>query len=215
MKLPSKLYAITDRDLSNYSHEEIVERLLAAGVRLMQLRDKEATPREILDAARRCLKLTRPAGAMLIINDRPDIALAAEADGVHLGQDDLRIGEARELLGRESIIGLSTHSLEQFHQALKTSANYIALGPIYSTQTKPDADPVVGLDLLREARLLTTRPIVAIGGITLERAPEVIAAGADAVAVISALYPTEGLTDISDRPDVTGRARAFLHCLND
>src|SRR5262249_8792649 len=142
-----------------------------------------------LDAARECLPLTRAAGAKLIINDRVDVALTAEADGVHLGQDDLSVEEARELLEEGKIIGLSTHSLEQFQAGLQTSADYLAVGPIYATTTKENPDPVVGLELITAAKAITDRPIVAIGGITVERAPEVIAAGADSVAVISALYP--------------------------
>jgi thiamine-phosphate diphosphorylase len=214
MQLPSKLYAITSHDLSNCAHEEIVARMLEGGARLIQLRDKEASAKELLEAARACLKLTRAAGATLIINDRVDVALAADADGAHLGQDDLTVAEARHLLGPNKIIGLSTHSLAQFRSALETSADYLAIGPVYATTTKENPDPVVGLSLIREARALTTRPIVAIGGITPERAPEVTAAGADCVAVISALYPLAGLLNLGDTPDITGRVRAFLEALS-
>ncbi len=210
MPLPSKLYAITSHDLSNCSHEEIVTRLLAGGARLIQLRDKEAGARDLLDAARACLRLTRAAGATLLINDRVDVALAADADGVHLGQDDVAVEEARQLLGPDKLIGLSTHNLEQFQRALATSADYLAVGPVYQTTTKENPDPVVGLDLVRQARALTSLPLVAIGGITPERAPEVIAAGADCVAVISALYPLAGLVNLDETPDITGRVRAFL-----
>ncbi len=213
MPLPSKLYAITSHDLSNCSHEEIVTRLLAGGARLIQLRDKEAGARDLLDAARACLRLTRAAGATLLINDRVDVALAADADGVHLGQDDVTVEDARQLLGPDKIIGLSTHNLEQFQRALATSADYLAVGPVYQTTTKENPDPVVGLDLVRQARALTSLPLVAIGGITPERAPEVIAAGADCVAVISALYPLAGLVNLDETPDITGRVRAFLACL--
>jgi thiamine-phosphate pyrophosphorylase len=215
MPLPSKLYAITSHDLSNCSHEEIVTRLLAGGARLIQLRDKEAGARELLESARACLRLTRAAGATLLINDRVDVALAADADGVHLGQDDLKVEEARQLLGPGKIIGLSTHSIAQFRSGLETSADYLAVGPVFQTTTKENPDPVIGLELLREARALTTRPIVAIGGITPERAPEVITAGADSVAVISALYPLTGLVSLDARPDITGRVRAFLDVLGD
>ena len=189
MILKAKLYAITDAQLSNYTHVEIVERMLKGGARLIQLRDKEASAKDLLDAARTCLKLTRAVRATLIINDRVDVAMAADADGVHLGQDDLTVAEARALLGQNKIIGVSTHSITQFEAALATSANYLAVGPIFPTTTKANPDPVVGLELLRQARSLTSLPLVAIGGITLENAAEVIAAGADSVAVISALYP--------------------------
>lgn len=200
--------------MSNCTHEEIVQKLLAGGARLIQLRDKDAGARALLDAARGCLQLTRPAGARLIINDRVDVALTSQADGVHLGQEDLKVEEAREILGEDKIIGLSTHSIEQFRAALETSANYIAVGPVFPTKTKENPDPVVGLELVREAKALTDRPLVAIGGITPEKAAEVIAAGADTVAVIAALYPFMEIRDFFTKPDITGRVKAFLETLN-
>lgn len=212
LQLP-KLYAITDTDLSNYTHIEIVRLLLAGGARLIQLRDKAASAKELLDAARACLAVTRPAGAKLIINDRVDVALTADADGVHLGQDDLTVAEAREILGQGKIIGLSTHTLEQFHAALRTSADYLAVGPVYPTTTKENPSPVVGLELLAAARAITDRPIVAIGGITIERATAVLDAGADCVAVISALYPWPEKLDLLSKPDITGQTRKFLTAL--
>lgn len=212
LQLP-KLYAITDTQLSNYTHQELVKLLLAGGARWIQLRDKEASAKELLDAARACLMLTRAAGATLIINDRVDVALTADADGVHLGQADLSVEEVREILGPDKIIGLSTHSREQFEQGLKTSANYLAVGPIYPTTSKENPDPVVGLELLTEVKAIADRPLVAIGGITLERAPAVLAAGADSVAVISALYPWPKKLDLTSKPDVTGQTRKFLKAL--
>lgn len=209
----TKLYAITDCQLSNCTHEEIAIHLLAGGAQWIQLRDKEASAKEILEAAHTCLALTRVAGAKLIINDRVDVALAAGADGVHLGQDDMEVEEARQILGLDKIIGISTHTIAQVRRALDTTANYIAIGPIYQTTTKENPAPTVGLQLLRQARELTVRPLVAIGGITLERAPEVIAAGADSVAVISALYPFTEIRDFTSKPDITGRTRAFLQRL--
>ena len=217
VQLP-KLYAITDPQLSNFTHVEIVERLLAAGVRFIQLRDKDASSKELLDQARACLELTRAADAKLIINDRIDVALTANADGVHLGQTDLNVEEAREILGEDAIIGVSTHSLEQFKAALQTSANYVAVGPVYATTTKENPDPVVGLELVKAAKALAAkdqsgRSLVAIGGITVERAPEVIAAGADSVAVISALYPWPKKLTLDSHPDVTAQAKKFLKAL--
>lgn len=209
LQLP-KLYAITDCQLSNLTHEEIVTKLLAGGARFIQLRDKEASSREMLDQARACLKLTRETGATLIINDRVDVALTAGADGVHLGQDDMAVADAREILGADKIIGVSTHSISQFRAALETSANYIVVGPVYQTTTKENADPVVGLELVREAKKLADRPLVAIGGITTRRAPKVIAAGADSVAAISALYPLPKVLELASRPDITGSVRRFL-----
>jgi thiamine-phosphate diphosphorylase len=214
LKLP-KLYAITDCQLSNCTHEEIAQMMVAGGARLIQLRDKEASSREMLDAARACLRHTRPAEALLIINDRVDVALTVDADGVHLGQEDMSVEEAREILGDDKIIGISTHSLEQFRAALDTSANYIAVGPIFPTKTKENPHAVVGLEFVRETKELADRPIVAIGGITVERSLEVIAAGADSVAVISALYPWPEKLDLMSKPDITGGIRAFLEALKD
>jgi thiamine-phosphate pyrophosphorylase len=208
-----KLYAITDRQWSNCAHEEIVRMLLDGGASLIQLRDKEASGRELLDQAIACLKLTREAGATLIINDRVDVALTAGADGVHLGQDDLSVDEAREILGKDKIIGVSTHSIDQFRAALETSANYIAIGPVFPQLTKENPAPVVGLEMVREARKLTDRPLVAIGGINLGRAPEVIEAGADCVAVISALYPLPEMVDLGSKPEITMAVRRFLEIL--
>lgn len=208
-----KLYPITDCQLSNCTHEEIVQLMLGAGAQLIQLRDKDASAKELLDAARACVRLTREAGAILIINDRVDVALTSGADGVHLGQEDLSVEEAREILGDDKIIGVSTHTLDQFMAALETSANYIAVGPVFATTTKENPDPVVGLELICEAKKLSDRPLVAIGGITDERAPAVIAAGADSVAVISALYPFGDINDFFTKPDIAGRVRAFLKAL--
>jgi thiamine-phosphate pyrophosphorylase len=187
--------------------------LLDGGASLIQLRDKEASGRELLDQAIACLKLTREAGATLIINDRVDVALTAGADGVHLGQDDLSVDEAREILGEDKIIGVSTHSIDQFRAALETSANYIALGPVFPTLTKENPAPVVGLEMVREARKLTDRPLVAIGGINFGRAPDVIASGADCVAVISALYPLPEKVDLGSKPEITLAVRQFLEIL--
>ncbi len=208
-KLPG-LYAITDRSMSNLSHPEIVERLLAGGARWIQIRDKAATARELFDAVRASLPLTRAVGATLIVNDRVDVALTTDADGVHLGQEDLSVEEAREILGPEKIIGISTHSLAQFEAALATSADYLALGPIYPTDSKENPDPAVGLELLREVRTQTDRPLVAIGGIGRSRIPDVLAAGADSVAVISALYPWPEGFDLASPPEITRSVRELL-----
>lgn len=187
--------------------------MLGGGASFIQLRDKEAIGRELLDQAMACLRLTRRAGATLIINDRIDVVLTAGADGVHLGQEDLSVAEAREILGKDKIIGVSTHSIDQFRAALETSADYIAVGPVYPTLTKENPDPVVGLELVREARKLADRPLVAIGGINHERAPEVISAGADSVAVISALYPLPEKVDLGSKPEITLATRRFLEAL--
>ena len=140
-----------------------------------------------------------------MMNDRPDVAALAGAAGVHVGQEDLQPEQARAVVGREMWVGVSTHNLEQFRNAAATSADYIAVGPIFATTSKQNPDPVVGLELIRQVRTLTDKPIVAIGGITLERAASVIAAGADSVAVIR---------DVVRATKPGERARRFLETLD-
>lgn len=132
-------------------------------------------------------------GALLIVNDRCDLAMAVDADGVHLGQEDLPIAYARQLVGPDKIIGLSTHTIAQVREVITGEPDYIGFGPIFSTSTKTDHDPVVGLEGLRAVRSLTTLPLFAIGGLTAERSREVMAAGADGVAVISAILTAPDL----------------------
>jgi thiamine-phosphate pyrophosphorylase len=145
--------------------------------------------------------LLAPRGVRFILNDRPDIANIVHAGGVHVGQEDLPVENARTICPAPCWVGVSTHNLDQLREAIRTSADYIAVGPIFATSTKRNPDPVVGLELLRAARKLTDKPLVAIGGIALERAAEVYAAGADSVAVISDLLSAE---------DPAQRARAFI-----
>jgi thiamine-phosphate pyrophosphorylase len=197
-----RLYAILDRaHTGERSIADVCEALLAGGVRLIQYRDKGATSRELFERSRPLLAQIRGAGGTFIINDRADVALAVGADGVHVGQDDLPVDLARVVVGAGRMVGFSTHNLEQVALADKTSADYIAFGPVFATQSKSQADPVVGLEGLRRAREATRKPLVAIGGISLERAGEVMAAGADSVAVIA---------DLLRAPDVRARARAYL-----
>ena len=179
-----RLYVILDATLLNNSPIPCAQELAAAGVRLLQYRDKSAGARDLLRTSRQLVAPLHTHGASLIVNDRPDVAVLAGAAGVHVGQEDLNPEQARAVAGQELAVGVSTHNLEQFRTAATTSADYIAVGPIFATSTKANPDPVVGLDLLRQVRPLTHKPIVAIGGITLERAASVIAAGADCIAVI-------------------------------
>jgi thiamine-phosphate pyrophosphorylase len=161
---------------------------LAGGCRLVQLRMKHADTRTFVDVARAAQTLADRYAAALIINDRADIAQLVGAAGVHLGQDDLPVAAARALLGRERIIGTSTHTLEQLTEAVRTGiADYVAYGPIFPTTSKARVDPVQGLEALRRARRTTTVPLVAIGGITAATIRAVLATGADAVAVIGAI----------------------------
>ena len=183
-----KIYPITDTIISGLSHAEQVRRLLDGGATLIQLRDKHASPRAFYADALDALRLARAAGAKLIINDRVDLALALRADGVHLGQTDMPVTAARNLLGADSIVGFSTHTLDQAQAALSLPINYLAFGPIYSTKSKQNLDPVVGLNELHQVKAIAgSLPLVAIGGIDLTNAAEVLSAGADAVAMISAL----------------------------
>jgi len=203
IKLP-KLYPITDARLSGLSHAEQVQRLSAGGADFIQLREKHLAPREFYKEAEDALKLARALGTLLIINDRVDIALAISADGVHLGQDDLPPEAARELLGEQAIIGFSTHTVEQAREAARLPVDYIAIGPIFETSSKENPDPVVGLDELRRVRQETgTIPLVAIGGIGLENIRDVLAAGADAVAIISLLLADPTLIEERTREILT------------
>jgi thiamine-phosphate pyrophosphorylase len=181
----SPLYVILDAALLPSDPIEFVKKLMGAGACLFQYRNKTAPARELLAAAQALNVTVRQEGGTFLVNDRPDIARLAGASGVHVGQEDLDLAAVRTIVGSVALAGISTHNLEQFSTAAQTDADYIALGPIFPTQSKANPDPVVGLGLIREARKLTTKPIVAIGGITLERATDVIRAGANSVAIIS------------------------------
>ncbi|GMV49358.1 MAG: Thiamine-phosphate synthase [Nitrospirae bacterium] len=183
---------------------ELLCEAAAQGVRLFQYRDKGATMQEAYRKATALRQAATQCGALLIVNDRCDLALAVEADGVHLGQDDLPIAYARRLMGPERLIGLSTHSIQQVRDAAGTGPDYIGFGPIFGTATKLDHDPVVGIEGLRSVRSLTELPIFAIGGITVASAPNIVAAGADGLAVISAVLKA---------PDVGAAVQAFQRAL--
>jgi thiamine-phosphate pyrophosphorylase len=162
------------------------EELVAAGCTLLQYRDKSGNARQMLDQARELRARLGPS-VKLIMNDRADLCLAAAFDGLHIGQDDLSPESARRIIGPDRRLGVSTHNPEQLAEADKTSADYLAIGPVFATASKANPDPVVGLEGLRRARELTCKPLVAIGGITRANARSVIDAGADSVAVISDL----------------------------
>jgi thiamine-phosphate pyrophosphorylase len=201
-----RLYAIIDPvQGSGRSAIELAAALLDAGTRLVQLRDKQASTGELYVTAHQVGERVREAGGIFLVNDRADVARAVEADGVHLGQDDLPVESARAVLGPGKLIGYSTHHLKQVIEADRSTADYIAFGPIFATASKENPDPVVGLEGLREARKATRKPLVAIGGITLENARAVIEAGADSVAVIRGLVGA---------PDVRLRAEELLHRLS-
>jgi thiamine-phosphate pyrophosphorylase len=162
------------------------EALLQAGARIIQFRHKGFFSRKEFEEAERISKLCRTAGALFVVNDRADIAKLLDA-GLHLGQDDLTSSDARRIVRAETIIGFSTHNEQQLRAGDMEPVDYLAIGPIFATTSKQNPDPVVGLDRLRALRKLTQKPLVAIGGITLESAPQVFEAGADSVAIISGL----------------------------
>ncbi len=164
--------------------------LRAAGVALFQYRNKSGNSRQMLDHARELRR--RLAGARLIMNDRADLCLAADFDGVHVGQEDLSVDGARRVVGDKLWVGVSTHIPGQVRSAAATSAGYVAVGPVFPTSTKANPDPVIGLEGVRVARGLTGKPLVAIGGITRQNCRSVLEAGADSVAVISDLLDNPG-----------------------
>ena len=182
------LYVITDQEVAGgLSHEEIARQAIAGGADVIQLRDKASGPLELLRIGRGIRKITRRTGIPFIVNDRLDVALACGADGVHLGQDDMSGGVARQIAPPRFIIGISVGTLEEAIQAELEGADYIAVSPVFPTASKSDAGPGHGLDLLKEIRQNITIPVVAIGGINSGNVNEVIEAGADGVAVISAV----------------------------
>jgi len=199
-----RLYVILDAALLTIPETECARQLVDAGVRLLQYRHKAALPRELLESAKRLSAVFVRQRVTFIVNDRPDIAALVGASGVHVGQEDLGVEDARAVVGADKLVGISTHNRAQFEQAAGTSADYIAVGPILSTSTKTNPDPVIGTDFIRRVRPLTNKPIVAIGGITLDRAAEVVRAGADSVAVIS---------DILLAAEPSKRARQFIETL--
>lgn len=187
-RLP-RVYPITDVHLAGVSQAEQVSRLAKGGATLVQLRDKDGSSREFFLHAKEALRVARRQGVRIIVNDRVDIALTLNADGVHLGQDDLPPEAARQLLGDGAVIGFSTHNLEQAMTAAKLPIDYLAVGPIFITRTKIAPDPPIGLEGLRTIRAaIGAIPLVAIGGITAENGLQVLSAGADAVAVIGDLF---------------------------
>ena len=201
-----RVYPLTDVQLSGLSHAEQVHLLTLGGATLIQLREKHLPALQFYEHAKAAVAAARKTGAQLIINDRVDVALATGAQGVHLGQDDLPPEAARKLLGNEAVIGYSTHSIEQAQQALTLPIDYIAIGPIFETATKTDTSPTLGLEGLRAVRKAVGKvPLVAIGGISHINAGSVIEAGADSVAVISAL--------LSDPGRITETTRALIQSL--
>ena len=199
MQMPSQFYAMVDPS-GGHDPVELAELMLAAGARILQVRLKGTPGREFLLAARAIAPRCRARGAVFIVNDRVDIAILAEADGVHLGQTDLPLAAAREIIGAKKIIGISTHDIAMAREAEAGGADYIGFGPMYPGGLKNTAAGQ-GLANLRVIRAAVRIPIVAIGGITETSMPEVLAAGADAAAII---------TDVVKAPDIPAKVRALL-----
>ena len=199
IRLPSHFYAMVD-PAGRHDPVSLAETLLEAGARIMQLRLKDAPGRDFLASARAIAEMSRKRGAILIANDRIDIAILAEAHGVHLGQTDLPLDAARRIIGQDRMIGISTHNVEQARAAEDGGADYIGFGPMYPGGLRNNAAGK-GLDELRAIRAAIKIPIVAIGGITEARVVETLAAGADAVAII---------TDVVNAPDIGAKVRSIL-----
>lgn len=189
------VYLVTDPDYpGRRTVAEVCLEAVQSGVRVVQLRDKRASTRSLVEQARALKTRLVPHRAVLLINDRVDVALAAGADGVHLGQDDLDPADARRLLGPEAVIGVSVQTPQEARAAGRCGATYLAASPVYTTPTKPELNASLGLDGLRRLRAASTLPLVAIGGIKGENAAEVMAAGADGVAVVSAIMAAEDVS---------------------
>jgi thiamine-phosphate pyrophosphorylase len=210
MSYTYSLYLVTDRALScGRSTSEVVQAAITGGVSCVQLREKHLSTRELIAEARALVELLRPHGIPLIVNDRVDVALAADADGVHLGQSDMHIYDARELLGSARIIGISAESLDDAVRAEREGADYIGISPVFSTVTKKDIATPLGLEGVRKIRKAVKLPLVGIGGISAVNAAEVIRSGADGVAVVSAIVsapcPETSTRELLDQVRRAGR----------
>lgn len=196
MKEFLKLYLVTDRDLSlGRSLEEVVSEAVAGGVTMVQLREKDAATGEFIELAGRLMKILTPLGIPLIINDRVDVALAVDADGVHIGQSDMPYKTARRLLGPDKIIGLSVENMDDLIKANSLDVDYVGISPVYGTPTKTDTAEPFGLEGLRKAVNMSKHPTVAIGGMNAGTIADVMAAGTDGVAVVSAICSAENIRE--------------------
>ena len=196
MKEFLKLYLVTDRELSlGRSLEEVVSEAVAGGVTMVQLREKDAATGEFIELAGRLMKILTPLGIPLIINDRVDVALAVDADGVHIGQSDMPYETARRLLGPDKIIGLSVENMDDLIKANSLDVDYVGISPVYGTPTKTDTAEPFGLEGLRKAVNMSKHPTVAIGGMNAGSIADVMAAGTDGVAVVSAICSAENIRE--------------------
>ncbi len=190
------LYLVTDSGLSRGRPQvEVVEAALRGGVTVVQYREKSAPTRRMVEEARELRQLCRAAGVPFVVNDRVDVALAVDADGVHVGQDDMPAALARRLIGKGRILGVSACSVEEARRAEADGADYIGASPIFATPTKPDAPEAMGIEGLRALVRAVGIPVVAIGGVNAENAAEIIAAGASGVAVVSAIVAADDVQE--------------------
>ncbi|MGD9345220.1 MAG: thiamine phosphate synthase [Candidatus Aminicenantes bacterium] len=188
MKKIGRLHVLTDTELQHrFSHIELARMAIAGGADTIQFRQKEGSTREMIETAREMKNVCVKAGIIFIVNDRLDVALASDADGVHLGQDDFPIPLARKILGEKKIFGGSAVTVQDAQKCLAEGADYVGFGPVYPTASKADAGPVTGLDLMKEVIDKVRLPLIAIGGVNKENTPKVIRAGAHGIAVISAV----------------------------
>jgi thiamine-phosphate pyrophosphorylase len=182
------LYLVTDAGLSRgRPNAEVAEAAIRGGVTVVQYREKSASTRRMLEEARELRQICRAAGVPFIVNDRVDIALAVDADGVHVGQDDMPASLARRLIGKARILGVSAGNVEEARRAAADGADYIGASPVFATATKPDAPPAMGVEGLRKMAGAVSIPVVAIGGMNVENAASILAAGAAGLAVVSAI----------------------------
>ncbi|MDP2754005.1 MAG: thiamine phosphate synthase [Nitrospirota bacterium] len=195
-----RLYLITDRRLftSHGSQFTAVEDALKGGLKAVQLREKDLGPRDLLNMAYMMRDLTEQYNARLFINDRVDIALAVKADGVHLGQNSIPVHAVRKISGNKLLIGVSTHSIDEAIEAEKDGADFITLGPIYRTLSKLKYGKPIGINILKEVRAVVSIPIFAIGGIKLDKVEEITEAGADGVALISAILTAKNIKETTE-----------------
>ena len=192
--MPYDLYVVTDGKLrEGLTHKQIAKEAVSGGADVIQLRDKEMTGRELFIAACEIRDITRIAGTLFIVNDRIDIALASGADGVHLGQNDLPLYEARQLAPEDFILGISVGSVVEAIHAEAGGADYVALSPVFGTGTKPDAGPGHGTPLITAIKQNISIPVIGIGGIRKENVREVLASGADGIAVVSAVISSDDI----------------------
>jgi len=187
-----RLYLVTDRPLSlGRDIDWIVEEAVKGGATMVQLREKDCSTREFIELAAKLKETLKPLGIPLLINDRIDVALAVDADGVHIGQSDMPYKTARALLGPDKIIGLSVENMEDIRVANELDVDYVGISPVYSTHTKTDTAAPFGLEGLREAVKLSVHPTVAIGGMNMKTAKDVMACGTDGIAVVSAIVSAD------------------------